>query len=58
MVVCGDVEQSDLPVDYNDPIGNSFNWLLDRLWDVSKEIGVVELTKSDIVRHPLLSTYR
>lgn len=50
VVVIGDVEQSDVA----DPLGNSFEWLLDRLDGINKEIGIVELDKSDIVRHPLL----
>jgi phosphate starvation-inducible PhoH-like protein len=49
MVITGDPSQSDLPADVTSGLGDA----IQRLWDVS-EVGIVQFSKLDVVRHPLV----
>lgn len=52
MAINGDGTQTDLP----NKGDCGLNWAVERLRGVSKDIGVVEFAKSDIVRNPLIET--
>lgn len=51
MVLAGDTSQSD--IDENRKT-NAFLTVINKLWGASEDIGIVKLTKDDIVRHGLI----
>lgn len=51
-VINGDESQSDLP----NRTENGLNWVADKLKGVESSINICEFRRSDVVRHPLIST--
>lgn len=52
MVLNGDSDQVDL----KNPDNSGFSWAVDRLSGKNSRIGIVKLDKSDVQRHPLITS--